>query len=82
MTAQTAVQKLIDTFAEWLKCIRELIEMYEMNRVLRDMERVCALCPHKRRCNEDLAAGTSPEHYQEYCPNAPTIKRLQSMKAA
>ena len=79
MTAQTTVQKLIDTFADWLKYIREL---YEMNRVLRDMERVCALCLHKRQCIEDLAAGTSPEHYQEYCPNAPTIKRLQSMKAA
>ena len=76
MTAQTAVQKLIDTFADWLKYIREL---YEMNRVLRDMERVCTLCPHKRRCLEDLAAGRSPE---EYCPNEPTIKRLQSMKAA
>jgi hypothetical protein len=75
MTAQAAVQKLIDTFADWLKYIREL---YEMNRVLRDMERVCALCPHKRRCIEDLSAGMSPEHY---CPNEPTIKRLQSMKA-
>ena len=79
MTAQTAVQKLIDTFADWLKYIRELNEMYEMSRVLRDMERVCALCPHKRRCIEDLTAGASPE---QYCPNEPTIKRLQSMKAA
>ena len=76
MTAQTAVQKLIDTFAGWLKYIRELNEMYEMNRVLRDMERVCALCLHKRRCDEDLVAGTSPEHYQEYCLNAPTIETL------
>jgi hypothetical protein len=76
MTAQTAVQKLIDTFADCLKYSRELNELYEMNRGLRDMERVCALCLHKRRCNEDLAAGTSREHYQEYCPNAPTIKRL------
>jgi hypothetical protein len=79
MTAQTAVQKLIDIFADWLKYIRELNEMYDMNRVVRDMERVCVLCPHKRRCIEDLAAGLSPE---EYCPNEPTIKRLQSMKAA
>ena len=76
MTAQTAVQKLIDTFAEWPKYIRELKEMYEMNRVLRDMERVCALCLHKRRCEEDLVAGTSPDHYQEYCLNAPTIETL------
>ena len=78
MTAQAAVQKLLDTFADRLKYIRKLNEIFEMNRVLRDMERVCALCPHKRRCMEDLAAGTSPE---QYCPNEPTIKRL-SMKAA
>ena len=79
MTTQTAVQKLIDTFADWLRYCRELNELYEMNRVLGDMERVCAHCLHKRRCDEDLAAGTSPEHYQEYCPNAPTIKRLQRL---
>jgi hypothetical protein len=80
MTAKTAVQKLTDPFADWLKYSRELNgelnELYEMNRVLGDMERFCALCPHKRRCDEDLAAGTSLEHYQEYCPIAPAIKRL------
>ena len=27
--------------------------------VLRDMERVCSLCNQKRRCDRDLAAGTS-----------------------
>lgn len=44
--------------------------------VLRDMERVCALCHHKRQCDRDLAAGTSAEHYKEYCLNAPTIDDL------
>jgi hypothetical protein len=44
--------------------------------VLRDLERVCALCHHKRQCDRDLVAGTSAEHYQEYCPNAPTIDGL------
>jgi hypothetical protein len=44
--------------------------------VLRDMERVCALCLHKRRCDDDLAAGTSAAHYDEYCLNAPTIEAL------
>jgi hypothetical protein len=44
--------------------------------VLHDMERVCALCQHKRECNRDLAAGTSPEHYQGYCLNAPSIGQL------
>ena len=28
--------------------------------VLRDMERICRLCNHKRQCNRDLAAGSSP----------------------
>jgi hypothetical protein len=44
--------------------------------VLRDMERVCSLCNHKRQCDRDLAAGTSPAHYQEYCGNADTIDGL------
>ena len=44
--------------------------------VLRDMERVCALCTHKGQCDRDLAAGTAAEHYEEYCLNAPTIDVL------
>lgn len=44
--------------------------------VLHDMERVCALCAHKRECDRDLAAGTSAEHYKGYCLNAPTIEQL------
>ena len=44
--------------------------------VLRDMERVCALCHQKGECIRDFAAGTAAEHYEEYCPNAPTIDVL------
>jgi hypothetical protein len=44
--------------------------------VLRDMERVCAMCASKRKCDHDLAAGTSAGHYEEYCLNAPTIESL------
>jgi hypothetical protein len=44
--------------------------------VLHDMERVCALCQHKRECDRDLAVGASAEHYKEYCLNAPTIEQL------
>jgi transcriptional regulator with XRE-family HTH domain len=44
--------------------------------VLRDMERVCALCHHKGQCDRDLADGTIAEHYEGYCPNAPTIDVL------
>ena len=45
--------------------------------VLRDMERVCALCAHKRECDRDLAAGTAAEHYEGYCLNASTIDSLE-----
>ena len=48
--------------------------------VVRDMERVCALCSHKRQCDRDLHAGTSAEHYQGYCPNASTIDSLAEHK--
>ena len=44
--------------------------------LLRDMERVCTLCSHKRQCDRDLAAGTSAEHYEGYCLNASTIDGL------
>jgi transcriptional regulator with XRE-family HTH domain len=44
--------------------------------LLRDMERVCAVCRHKRQCERDLIAGTSAEHYHGYCPNAATIDGL------
>jgi transcriptional regulator with XRE-family HTH domain len=44
--------------------------------VLRDMERVCALCGSKGECDRDLAEGTIGEHYQQYCLNAPTIEVL------
>ena len=44
--------------------------------VLRDMERVCSLCIHKRQCDRDLAAGTAAAHYEDYCANAPTIDGL------
>ena len=44
--------------------------------VLRDMERVCAMCSHKRRCDRDLAAGIAAVHYEAYCANAPTIDGL------
>ena len=44
--------------------------------VLRDMERVCAMCNQKAQCDRDLIAGTAAEHYEGYCLNAPTIDRL------
>ena len=44
--------------------------------LLRDMERVCALCQHKAQCDRDLADGTAAENYHGYCGNAATLEAL------
>jgi uncharacterized protein YjiS (DUF1127 family) len=44
--------------------------------VMRDLERVCALCEQKKQCDRDLAAGTAAQHYEEYCVNASTFASL------
>jgi len=41
--------------------------------LLRDMQRVCSFCTHKRQCHQELAAGTAATNYVEYCENAYTI---------
>lgn len=45
--------------------------------VLRDLQRVCTLCDHKRECDRDIAAGALAMHYQSYCPNADTVRALK-----
>jgi hypothetical protein len=45
--------------------------------LLRDMERVCSFCTHKRRCHQELAAGTAATNYAEYCNNSDTIDTLR-----
>jgi hypothetical protein len=42
----------------------------------RDMVRVCSACQQKTRCDHDLDAGTSAQHYGQYCPNALAIDEL------
>lgn len=48
--------------------------------VMRDLERLCATCGHKRHCAHDLAAGAGAEHYRNYCPNAYTLGMLSADK--
>jgi hypothetical protein len=45
--------------------------------LLRDMERVCSFCTHKRQCHQELAAGTVATNYVEYCENADAIDTLR-----
>jgi uncharacterized protein YjiS (DUF1127 family) len=44
--------------------------------LLRDMERVCALCSQKAQCDRDLADGTAAENYHGFCANASTLESL------
>jgi hypothetical protein len=44
--------------------------------VYHDMERVCARCEAKGRCDRDLASHTAAQHYEDYCLNASTIDAL------
>jgi hypothetical protein len=44
--------------------------------VMRDLQRLCVVCGQKERCRHELKAGTSAEHYREYCPNAFTLDAL------
>jgi hypothetical protein len=50
--------------------------------LLRDMERVCALCRHKAQCDRDLADGTAAENYHGYCGNAATLESLDRADVA
>ena len=44
--------------------------------LLRDMERVCSLCNHKRQCDRELADGSAAENFHGYCGNAATLESL------
>jgi hypothetical protein len=44
--------------------------------IFRDLQRVCALCDVKKRCERDLDAGTGADHFEEYCPNSLTLKAV------
>ena len=42
----------------------------------RDLQRVCALCDCRRRCEAELAAGDAAGTYAAFCPNAFTLNAL------
>jgi uncharacterized protein DUF6455 len=45
--------------------------------VMRDLERLCSMCEHKRECSNELAAGRAKASYHEFCPNAETLDALK-----
>jgi hypothetical protein len=45
----------------------------------RDLQKVCSLCRSRRRCVRDMAHDINNPRWQEYCPNATTLKALDAM---
>jgi hypothetical protein len=48
-------------------------------RTLQDLQRVCAMCESHRRCARDLAHDSENPVWEDYCPNAETLKSLNAM---
>ncbi len=48
-------------------------------RTLQDLERVCAMCESHRRCARDLRSDSTNPVWEDYCPNAATLKALNAM---
>ena len=49
--------------------------------VMRDLQRLCTTCADKSRCAHELADGTAPAHFHEFCPNAFTLDALFADKS-
>jgi len=48
-------------------------------QVFQDLQRVCTLCESRRRCVRDLARDSADPAWQDYCPNAATLKALNAL---
>ena len=48
--------------------------------VLRDLQRTCACCNEKNRCERDLSERPNDRIWQDYCPNAATLETLVQFK--
>jgi hypothetical protein len=50
--------------------------------VMQKLETACIGCTVRSRCDHELAAGTAPITYLEFCPKAPCLNALLSIQAA
>lgn len=44
-----------------------------------DLQRICSLCDHHKRCQHDMASDVAAPAWESYCPNAATLKVLMTM---
>jgi hypothetical protein len=50
--------------------------------VLRDLQRVCSMCPEKPHCGHDIDRDPSDPEWRQYCPNVETLEALDAERAA
>src|SRR5262249_15455308 len=48
-------------------------------RTFQDLQRVCTMCNHHRRCRRDLARDSADPGWEDYCPNAATLMALNAL---
>jgi Family of unknown function (DUF6455) len=48
-------------------------------RTFQDLQRVCTMCNHHRRCRRDLARDSADPAWEDYCPNAATLMALNAL---
>jgi hypothetical protein len=46
---------------------------------LHDLQRICSVCGSHKRCEHDLARSSAGAAWEDYCPNAATLKVLSTM---
>jgi len=49
--------------------------------LMRDLERTCSCCGHKRECADDLAARPEGKEWKEYCPNATSLDGVEGSRS-
>jgi hypothetical protein len=49
--------------------------------VLRDMQRVCAICSEKPHCGHEIERDPSDPKWRDYCPNVETLDALDHERA-
>jgi hypothetical protein len=47
-------------------------------QTFRDLQRVCTLCESHRQCARDLSRDSGDPGWEDYCPNAATLRALNA----
>jgi hypothetical protein len=51
-------------------------------RTFQDLQRICSMCDSHKRCAHDIAQNSADPVWEDYCPNAATLKALNAMRSS